>query len=521
MSFLLWQSVRTAAEANPDRLAVTDGSSPLTYAELEEASSAVCAYLLAAGLEPGDRVGIVAPKSSRCVASLLGVLKAGGCYVPVDPRAPAARVQFILRNADVRFVVSEDRLFTALDLSSSLGHPSERILLLDDGVGDQGTGWSDLSSFGAASPASRTEFDPAYILYTSGSTGEPKGVVISHRNALTFVDWARTTFHISNEDRLSNHAPFHFDLSVLDLYGALTAGASVHLVPDSSAPFPSTLAQWIDETGISVWYSVPSALIRLLKKGDLGRFEFEQLRCILFAGEVFPVKHLRPVMEAFPHASFHNLYGPTETNVCTFYSVPRPIPPEMESLPIGRSCANIETFALSEDGGKCDEGEVGELLVRGPCVMQGYWGLPERTQQSIMQNPLHDDYLDPVYRTGDRVSVLPDGGYSFLGRTDHMVKVRGYRVELGEIEVALNAHAGVREAAVVALPDDEVGATLHAAVVPAEDSKLDSESIKKHCLNRLLRYAVPETVTFISELPRTSTGKIDRVTLGKSMSSDL
>jgi len=530
MAFLLWHLVRDTAAIHPDRLAISDGQAQLTYAELMAAATRVAAGLMEAGLRPGDRVGILANKSVRCVAAMIGVSQAGGAYVPVDPKGPGPRSKYILENAGVRFLVTQSALVRAIELTpGEEGIPEAgSILLLDDSAGEAARNggpapisWGDLPPAAMGTPfPERNEFDPAYMLYTSGSTGQPKGVVISHRNALTFVEWGRAAFQLGPDDRLSNHAPFHFDLSVFDLYGAFSAGASVHLVPDRAAPFPGMLAQWIEETGITVWYSVPSALIRILLHGDPGRFRYPALRAVLFAGEVFPIKHLRAVMELFPVAAFHNLYGPTETNVCTHYPVPRPLPEQMEDLPIGPACPNMEAFALTDEGVRGEVGDEGELLVRGPCVMLGYWGLPERTAQSLMQNPLHTDFQDPVYRTGDRVRVLADAGaFQFLGRRDHMVKVRGYRVELGEIEQALLSHPGVREAAVVAIEDDEVGARLHAGVVAEDGVILDSAELGRHCLERLPRYAVPETLLFLPELPRTSTGKTDRVGLKQLLSS--
>jgi acyl-coenzyme A synthetase/AMP-(fatty) acid ligase len=257
-----------------------------------------------------------------------------------------------------------------------------------------------------------------------------------------------------------------------------------------------------------------------MTKGEISRFRFEQLRTVLFAGEVFPVKHLRGVMTAFGQAEFFNLYGPTETNVCTYYPVPRPIPEGLEELPLGEACANIEVFALTDHGAPARIDEEGELLVKGPCVMLGYWGLPQRTAESVIQNPLHSDFLEPVYRTGDRVRVLPEGGFNFLGRLDHMVKVRGYRVELGEIEYAFREHPGIRDAAVVALPDEEVGARLAAVLVLADGVAMSSDDASRHCLNRLPRHAVPEIVIFMEELPMTSNGKVDRVTLKDLLGSD-
>lgn len=528
MAYLLWHRVRASAEAHPDRLAISDGNAEMTYAELVSAADRVAEFLIASGSKPGDRVGILANKSVRCVASMLGAIQSGASYVPVDPKAPAIRSKYILENAGVRFLVTQRSLARSLELSpASPGVPDvDRTLFLDQEPSDanpphrRSPCWSDLPTTGHLRTPARSEDDPAYMLYTSGSTGKPKGVVISHRNALTFVDWGTRTFGLGPEDRLSNHAPFHFDLSVFDLYGAFASGASVHLVPDRVTPFPGTLAHWIEDAGITVWYSVPSALIRILLHGEPERFKYERLRAVLFAGEVFPVKHLRAVMDVLGAADFHNLYGPTETNVCTHYAVPRPLPDEVEDLPIGPACENMEAIALTDDGERAGMGEEGELLVRGPCVMLGYWGLPDRTAQSMGQNPLHADFQDPVYRTGDRVRVLGgEEGFQFLGRRDHMVKVRGYRVELGEIEQAILSHPDVREAAVVAIQDEEVGARLHAAIVRHDEAGVDADELIKHCLGRIPRYAVPEAMVFLADLPRTSTGKTDRMALLDRMSA--
>ncbi len=522
MGYLLWEPVRSAAEKAPDRVAVVDGNVETNYETLVRRADAVASLLVREGLQPGDRVGILATKSWRCVAGMLGVLRAGGCYVPIDPKAPSPRVRYVLDNARAVFLLTELQSLRTHQFTPGVeGVPSSsRTLLLDEGSLESGAlGYAEAHSWSSTEdqphfvPPLRNEFDPAYILYTSGSTGRPKGVVISHRNALTFVDWGRKAFGVTSEDRLSNHAPFHFDLSVFDLYAALSTGASVHLVPDRVAPFARELAAWIAEHRISVWYSVPSALVRLLLHGDVARFDFRDLRTILFAGEVFPVKHLRDVMKAFGGAEFHNLYGPTETNVCTHYPVPRPLPDDVQNLSIGKACPNMEVIVVSDSGGRANVGEEGELVVRGPCVMLGYWGLADRTADSIVQNPTNSDFIDPVYKTGDRVRLSPDGNLEFLGRRDHMVKVRGYRIELGEVEQALHEHARIREAAVVPVEDGEVGTRLHAAVVLNGAAAVEADEILRHCLERLPRYAVPESVRFFDELPRTSTGKTDRMQL--------
>lgn len=517
MHYLLWHKAAASARLHGDRPAIRDGGTTLTHAELHVASDALAALLAREGLERGDRVGLWAPKQARGIVAMLAASKAGGVYVPVDPSAPVQRAAFILGDAGVRVLVTSRRLLESLE--QQLGSiPTLRAIVVvdDDGALLQQApvrrlGWGAAVRGEPAPPiAGCTDADPAYVLYTSGSTGTPKGVVISHRNALQFVDWAVDTFAVGPDDRMSNHAPFHFDLSVFDIYSALHTGGSVTIVPDRLAPFPVELAKWIEAQGITTWYSVPSALVRLLKHGHLERFAFPALRTILFAGEVFPVRHLAEVMQRFPTTRFYNLYGPTETNVCTWMEVPRPLDPEGPELSIGHACANFECFALTADGRRAAAGEEGELLARGPGVMLGYWNLPERTRQNLVQNPLHSAYADPVYRTGDIVRVREDGAYTFIGRRDHMVKTRGYRVELEEIEHVLHADERVRGAVVVAIPDEEFGARLRAAVMLEGDAALTAADLARLCAARLPSYAVPEHFAFLDELPRTSTGKVDR-----------
>jgi amino acid adenylation domain-containing protein len=529
MAYLLWQYLTESAQRYPDRPAVAWGDTELTYRELDDLSTRFASLLAQHGVGSGKRVGLLLPKSPNAVIAILGTLKAGAAYVPVDPHAPAARAAFILRDCAVSVIVTTSDRADRL-LEAALGFPSlEMIVLAESSSNDPASvqglcfhSWRELESVDPRPPSiSSIESDPAYLLYTSGSTGRPKGVVLTHRHALTFVEWGGETFAVDSRDRLSSHAPFHFDLSIFDIFVALRGGACVCLVPDDIAPFPSALAAWIENQRISVWYSVPSALIRLLLHGNVSRFEFSALRTILFAGEVFALKHLRQLIEALPHVDYYNLYGPTETNVCTYYRVPRPLPDHIASLSIGSACANTEVFALDEAGCRVGPGGEGELYVRGPALMSGYWGDGTKTAAVLCRNPLQPDFVELAYRTGDIVRLESDGNYTFLGRRDHMVKSRGYRIELGEIEHALHAHDGVREAVVVATPDEEIGARLTAVVAPHENRVVTDRELQAFCASRVPKYMVPETVIFIDALPRTSTGKADRVALAAMLTNGI
>jgi len=338
--------------------------------------------------------------------------------------------------------------------------------------------------------------------------------MLSHLNAMTFVNWAYETFAIRDNDRLSNHAPLNFDLSVFDLFVAAKAGAALILVPDGLSAFPVELRDFMADERITVWYSVPSVLSLLVTQGQLLDTSFPHLRLILFAGEVFPIKYLRKLMQLVPTARFANLYGPTETNVCTYYEVDAIPDDTARPLPIGRACANTEVIGIDAEGRRLTSpGEEGLLYVRGSSVMQGYYGRAAETDAAFMTNPFAAGREERLYCTGDWVELDASGNYCFLGRKDHMVKTRGYRVELGEIEAALYSHPAITEAAAIPFPDDLLGNRIKAFVVTQDGYRITAQELKRHCGLSLASYMVPDQVEFRNSLPKTSTGKIDRASL--------
>jgi amino acid adenylation domain-containing protein len=516
MAYVLQQLLSKSAAAYPEKTAVWARSRSITYRELEERSNQMAHLLQKLGVSKGDRVGLFFPKCVESVISMLGVLKAGGVYVPLDPQAPADRIGYIIGNCGIRVLITNHEKREALTAETL--DTLEHCISTDQAEnGDSGTvvPWSQLAEFPAshAPKVDLIETDLAYILYTSGSTGRPKGVMLSHQNALTFVEWCAEEFHVRSEDRLSNHAPLHFDLSVFDVYNTLEAGATVYLITEDLAVFPTSLATFIETQQITIWYSVPSALMLLLLHARLTTQKLSSIRTILFAGEVFPMKYLRQLAEMAPAAELYNLYGPTETNVCTYYKVERERLESMEKLPIGIACANTDAFAVTDDGRRAGQGETGELYVRGPGVTYGYWADTEKTKKMVVPNHFQENFDEKMYRTGDLVNMAEDGNYYFLGRRDSMIKSRGYRIELGEIESALLSHPGVREAAVLAVPDEIVGNRLRAVVATHVPDSLKPLELQQHCATRVPKYMIPEFIELCEELPKTSTGKIDRVRL--------
>lgn len=517
----------TAAREYPDQAAVRYKDQSVSYTDLDRMSGTLAARLIQAGVRPGERVGIWLNKSIAAVVSIYATLKAGAAYVPLDPIAPMKRTMYMLSDCHVRCLITTQERLALLDdsflqaLRPALLVLADRTTIRSPLAGIPMLGWPE-----ALSAVPHFDSDPAhaigpdqlaYILYTSGSTGSPKGVMLSHRNGRVFVDWARQRFRLAANDRLSSHAPFHFDLSILDIFGAASAGATLVLVPENQQSLGVALVRLVVEEGISVWYSVPSALIRLLEARNSMLLAASRLRVVLFAGEVFPLKHLRRLRAAVPGAELYNLYGPTETNVCTFYQVTDDdvAPARTQPVPIGQDCDYATTFTVDDSGMPLDltGSAEGELCVGGDSVMHGYWGDPIKTAQRLIPCPESLTSGEYAYRTGDIVRRDEGGNYLFVGRRDHMVKSRGYRIELGEIEAALHSHEGVHEAAVIAIPDTEIGAQLEGYIVPRHGVELVESDLRQHCSHMLPRYMLPERFHVVQAFPRTSTGKIDRQAL--------
>ena len=517
---LLHDLVSAAAWHDGGAIAVVEGDRAVTYAELDERSSRLAALLVAAGVRRGDRVGIHAEKSVDTVVAVYGAMKAGAAYVPLDPAAPAARIGYIAADCGIRVLASPATLAATWGPLVDAGAPLDRVVALDaradaaaelavpkDVVMHTGDELADHDPQVVRS----IDDDLAYILYTSGSTGAPKGVMVSHRNAMAFASWAADEFEVRSSDRVAQIAPLVFDLSTFDLFASASAGASVHLVTRTMTVFPTQLRSFIEGHAISIIYAVPSLLTMLVEQGKLIAGGLPSLRLVLFAGEVFPTRHLARLMRLVPAAEYANLYGPTETNVCTFHRVTQIPADDDPPTSIGRAISNDEAIVVSDGGAIVAPGEVGELYIRGATVMQGYWGDPERTARTLRPPPGVTGAREPAYRTGDLVREEADGTLTFLGRRDNQIKRRGYRIELGDIEAALLQHPDVVECAVTTRPDDDAGAELVAHVVVR--SALGAKELLRFCADRIPHYMLPDEVALLDALPKTATGKIDRAGL--------
>ena len=491
-----------------------------TYHQLAQTADRVATRLARWGVGRGDRVGVFLPKGFEAVASLHGIVRAGAAYVPVDPGSPVIRGAGILADAGVKAVVVLEELAAELRDHWPEAGPRPRFIVVpgpDDSAcasalaatkirGPLDARWESVLADPAPSPLTLAvdAEDLAYVLYTSGSTGKPKGVMLSHRNAFAFLDWCVARFDVGAADRFASHAPFHFDLSIFDLFLAARVGGTLVLVGEGTGKDPVRLASFLRTMSISVWYSAPSILAMLAESGRLDAASDTAPRLVLFAGEVFPIASLRKLRADWPTSNLWNLYGPTETNVCTAQAIPAVIPADIdEPFPIGSVVSGDQARVVDEHGQAVPAGTVGELIVNGPSVMLGYFGRPDLTAKAFFL-----DDRGAWYRTGDLVSDQGDGVYRYHGRRDRMVKKRGYRIELGEIEAALYRHEGVDRAAVVARTTAE-GVTITAFIATKPGVKGSIIALKRHCTYHLPPYMIPDEVRFLSNLPTTSTDKVD------------
>jgi L-proline---[L-prolyl-carrier protein] ligase len=462
----LADALARAAAAHPGRPALRHEGAVVTFAELDERAGRLAASLKRRGARPGGRVGLWLTRAPDAYVALWAALRAGCAYVPLDPAAPVKRVQEVLSLCAVDVLVTDEvrraRLAPRFRRLAVTGLPGSAVRV--------------------TSAAGRRAGAAAYILFTSGSTGEPKGVEVTHAAALAFARWARRTFRLGTKDAVAGLSPLNFDLSTLEVFAAALGGAALEVVPDALKLFPGALLKRL--RGVTVIYAVPSLLSSLVP--HLERGALPRLRLVLFAGEVFPPRPLAAWMRALPRAKFYNLYGPTETNVCTFHRVARP-PRAGASAPIGRPVPGARV-ALRPDG---------EIWVSGPTVMKRYHGRPALTRAAFARLGGRR-----YYKTGDLASRDARGDLVWRGRKDDQIKLRGYRIEPAEVEAALRRDPAVKEAAVAAR-----GGKLVAWVAAPRGS---ADRLRRGCAQRLPSYMIPETFRFRRELPKDARGKLDR-----------
>jgi amino acid adenylation domain-containing protein len=520
MKGLLQDWVTRQAQRRPEAVAVVLGAEKLKYGQLEMASNQLARLLIEVGCQKGDRVCFLMPKSPRAVVTMIGILKAGAIHVPLDPASPALRARRILESCENRWILAAGPVLPLV--CELLGDPSFRSRISigwleheKPSTANFSVEWSlnDLELMEPTPlPQSAVSADPAHILFTSGSTGIPKGVVIKHSNVVHFVEWGLRHFGINSSDRLSGHTPLHFDLSTFDVFGTFAAGAELRMLSHEAALSPLTLAEFIRNEELTQWFSVPSVL-NYMAKFDVVKFrDFPLLRRVLWCGEVLPSPALCYWMRCLPHVRFTNLYGPTETTIASsFYDVPACMTDERSSVPIGTACDGEELIILNQNLQPVSSAETGDLYVGGVGLSSGYWRDPEKTAAAFIHDPRSQDPNDRIYRTGDLAQRGADGLVYFLGRKDTQIKSRGYRIELGEIETALSSLACLQESAVVVIDRGGFeGWLICCAYVQQPGWHPTPSSLRKELEKQIPIYMIPLRWMSSPTLPKNANGKIDR-----------
>jgi len=523
----LHQAVEVQAARQGERVAIDEGSRRLSYAELADAMNRLASLILRAGTARNDRVAILIDNGIEACEAMLGILRADCCYVPLNPQFPALRLASIVDQAEPKVIVTTRENLSLLN--DVLGEMSSAvqvgIIVLDMPAAEASkaveagsrrrisgiSGSDDLAAASSAPPPCRnTEEDLAYILFTSGTTGTPKGVMVAHRNIKATIRWGVDYFGITPDDRLSNHSRLSFDVSMFDIFCSFFAGATVcPLMSQGDCAFPGT---FIRARKITIWFSVPSVIGMMIKARQLQTGVFESLRAALFAGEPILPTWVDTWREYQPQVPIYNLYGPTEASiVCTVHDigVDSPFEPD-KPVPIGRETRGSELIVLKHDSDElAAPDEVGRLFICGAQVATGYWRQPESTEAAFRVNPLKRELGARMYDTGDLAFRSVDGILHFVGRQDSQVKIRGYRIELGEIETVLGNCAGVHEAVALYIPGEDpviiaVIGTGEAPNSPGDDAVFD------HLERHLPAYMIPRRLVFLRELPRNDAGKVDR-----------
>lgn len=485
----------------PDKVGFIDSEGKTTFNEFRNYAYSIASVIIQRNLFKKP-VAVYLDKSTKCLSAFMGVAYSGNFYTPLDIDMPIERIRKICDILEPEYIITDLNHQNAI---AKIGVP---ILLLDD--------IQNSFDIDAINNTRRKiiDTDLVYALFTSGSTGIPKGVVISHRNVITYMEWSAEAFGFNSNTIFGNQTPFYFSMSVLDIYQTLKSAATLVIIPKRYFSFPAELLEYVYNNDINTIYWVPSALCQVanLKALDNPKY-LTKLHSVLFAGEVMPTKQLNMWRMALPNAMFANLFGPTEvTDICSYYILSRELK-DSESVPIGRACDNMDLLILNERNEETRKGEIGEMCVRGASLAAGYYNSPEKTKEAFVQNPLNMSYPEIIYRTGDLVYVNELEEIIYVSRKDFQIKHMGYRIELGEIETAVSSLDGIQRACCLYDKDNS-------RIVLFYTGDLESREIKRQIKMLIPKYMIPNVFCKVDEMPLNLNGKIDRQKL-KGMISDI
>jgi len=502
--------IENSANLFPNKEAFRFGKSSLTYTDLNHKTNQLAKHLVDSGVQKGDRVGIYMNRCLETAIAIYGILKAGAAYVPINPVAPRSRVQFLIDDCGIQFLVTvpkqKKRINKLLEQETAL----KQVIGITDSLDGTSISWTSIFSIamnGYQKVAILSD-DLAYVMYTSGSTGTPKGIMHTHKSGMAYAQLSSELYGVKPEDRVANHAPIHFDISTFGYFSAPFASATTIIIPDAHTNLPASLGALIAEEKISIWYSVPLALSQLLLSGVLDTYDFSSIRWVLFGGESFTIKYLKRLMKKWPQANYSNVYGPAEVNQCTYYNFSSNIILE-DYLPIGAVWNETEFKVIDENENQVEKDSAGELVICSTTMMKGYWNNAALTSKSLFTDKVEENIEKKYYRTGDIVRHDAKNNLVFLGRKDRQVKIRGYRIELDEVEAVLNGHHAVEESTVCVIENENNEKILTAAVILMFGLPTESKELISYCRSKLPTYAIPHRIEIFENFPRTGSGKID------------
>ncbi|MEO1614408.1 MAG: amino acid adenylation domain-containing protein [Planctomycetota bacterium] len=527
MSGLLHDHLTLTAGRFPMRDAYRGGKHSIHYADLDDQSSRLASLLVKSGVRVGDCVGVRLPPGIESPIAVYGAMKAGAAMVPIDPLAPDERVKEIITQGSLSGLITHKLSSHLCEWIPSDESPIRTVVgtHVMDLPEDLLFPWESIPSQDCLPRIDQSERDIAYVIFTSGSTGTPKGIVHSHRSACSYARLSAQLYGVSERDCIANLSPLHFDMSTFGYFTSVLAGATTILVPPNHAMLPASLTKLIESEGVTIWYSVPFAILQMLQRGVLDQRDLHRLRWILYGGEPLSPEKISELRRLLPAAWISNVYGPAEVNQCTYFHIAPfgkggPETLDCESVPIGSVWDETDALLVDASGSVIEAAGVGEFLIHSSTMMTRYWHSSTNDPKSFY---FHAATGKRYYRTGDLVRRRDDGLYEFISRIDRQVKIRGYRIELDEIERILGAHPDVNEPAVycVRRGGELVEKSIHAAVTLKRDSSPETESgFRQFLANRLSSYAVPESIEVRESFPRTTSGKIDRRALSENASCE-
>lgn len=504
----LAEIVEANASKNGDQLAFKCGSKSLSYTEMLTKTNQLAIYLGSLGVKKGDRVGIYLERSLETALSIYGILKAGAVFVPLDPSAPQKRTLHLIHDCNLKHLITSRLQRKKLVKLLEKQHLLEFVIGIKVDNEITSVNWDEIykiSTEKSIFPEIMPD-DLAYVMYTSGSTGVPKGIMHTHKSGLSYARLSTELYKVSNADVFANHAPLHFDISTFGYLTIPFAGATTVIIQDAQIVFPTSIVNLLAKEKISIWYSVPLALIQLLQQGKLESNKLPDLRWVLFGGEVFTTKYLKKLVCLWPQTTFSNVYGPAEVNQCSYFNFNASKAIQVP-LPLGAIWNETAYLILDDNYKNVLAGEVGQLLIHSTTMMQGYWNNTTLTARSFYTDPKTQK---TYFKTGDMVKEDHQGILFFLGRNDFQIKIRGYRVEVSEVESVIANHPEVQEAAVFKIKKEDTTEELAVAILARKDSQLIVNEVLSFCKSNLPKYAVPQHLYVVKEFPRTSSGKISR-----------